>query len=234
MSEATFLETCFKLRGKKLLYPCAGSDVTEPFKLFAPYLDELIFVDINYQFHRPKLLSFTGWTEDVTQASLVGPPSIEMAYIKCNDLCYREMKPAWFSRTYVNDSTRHKVKVTLRRGFGQYALNELGDHELGVFFHRGDSSGEGGSNVFYFGNRPSRHPPLANLLEKIQRKLAYPAIVVSDGSNADVRQLRRASSSNEGFFEPFKLHNLLWEPIWRAPFFDRFCVYWRVSRFDDA
>jgi hypothetical protein len=61
---------------------------------------------------------------------------------------------------------------------------------LGVFMHRGDSQGEGGSNVWFLANRRRDHEPVSNLWDKISIRLADQSIVVTDGSNCRIRQIR--------------------------------------------
>jgi hypothetical protein len=88
--------------------------------------------------------------------------------------------------------------VNRRRGFGQYALtNEFSDASIGVFVHRGDSPGEGGSNVYYLANRARDHEPCSNLLAKLVTKLAHRALIVSDGSNSRCRKLKRFHCCND-------------------------------------
>lgn len=96
-----------------------------------------------------------------------------------------------------------------RRGFGQYALHELPDGSLSMFMHRGDSPGEGGSNVFYLSNRRTSHKPLSSLMSVIKRKLAYPALIASDGSNTTISELM-ASAKGSNEIKAFESHCLQW------------------------
>jgi hypothetical protein len=57
--------------------------------------------------------------------------------------------------------------------------------------HRGDSVGESGSNVFFLGNRKCDHEPLSNLFNKLACKLSDHALVITDGSNARPKFLRK-------------------------------------------
>jgi hypothetical protein len=91
---------------------------------------------------------------------------------------------------YNRISDGRRTKVVRRRGFGQYALAEFPAQSIGVFVQRGDSSGEGGSNVNYLANKKRDHEPLSNLFSKLSCKLSDPALVISDGSNANRKFLR--------------------------------------------
>ena len=62
-------------------------------------------------------------------------------------------------------------KVTLRKGFGQFAILELEDNSLDYFVHRGDGMGEGGNAVFYLGNQKLRYKPISKLFDTLIKKI---------------------------------------------------------------
>ena len=99
--------------------------------------------------------------------------------------------------------------VVQRRGFGQYALHEVPDSSLHMFLHRGDSGGEGGSGAYFLSNHRMAHPPLSMLLNVLKRKLSYPALVGSDGSNTSIQQLSSASTGNESVVQ-FTSNGMRW------------------------
>ena len=183
--------------GRSFFYPCAGNDWDEPLAAFAAWFDEFHFVDLYYQFSRYSLIKSSGWTLVPASTTRDGPADDAIRYVLTDSSSYRDISPAWLRETYACQQSGRTVRITRRRGFGQYALDELPDASLGVFFHRGDSSGEGGSNTWFLANRKAGHPPLACLFDKIKRKLAYPALIVSDGSNTNIRQLRMASQASD-------------------------------------
>lgn len=81
---------------------------------------------------------------------------------------YRFLAPSKLAETYERVGDRRRITVIRRRGFGQYALStEFADGSVGVFMHRGDISGEGGSNIYYLANMQSRHEPVGNLFDKL-------------------------------------------------------------------
>lgn len=163
------------LPGRIFFYPSAGSDWMEPLTQFIEWMDEFRFIDIRYQFKNARPIPLGGWDLLEDSAVLLGPAVSRGHILQDGKGCeFRHIEPAWLSHAYRNPRDGRQVLVTRRRGFGQYALHELPDSSVGVFWHRGDSAGEGGSNVWYLANRPRRHPPLSNLFEVIKRKLAYP------------------------------------------------------------
>jgi hypothetical protein len=215
--------------GKSLLYPCAGSDWEQPFQVFAGYVSEFIFVDIGYQFREPAPMGFEGWDICESETRTIGQPFDEMRYIVAGNTRYRDIEPAWLVQTFRQQKTGRTVTVTRRRGFGQYAIDELRDASLGVFFHRGDSSGEGGSNVFYLANRKFGHRPLDRLFDNLKRKFTFPALIASDGSNTQVRQLRRVAMEPESQVSEFSSFGLLWKKVARIPWQRGDTVLWRVT-----
>ena len=54
---------------------------------------------------------------------------------------------------------------------------------------------EADRNVYFLANRPRTYDPCSNLFEKLSYRLADRALVVSDGSNALIRQLLRFHNS---------------------------------------
>ena len=183
--------------GRTFIYPCAGNDWDEPLAAFATWFDEFHFVDLDYQFSRHSLIKSSRWTLVPASATFDGPADDAIRYVQTETSAYRDISPAWLRETYACQQSDRTIRITRRRGFGQYALDELPDASLGVFFHRGDSTGEGGSNTWFLENWKARHPPLGCLFDKSKRKLAYPALIVSDGSNTHIRQLRTASQASD-------------------------------------
>jgi hypothetical protein len=111
---------------------------------------------------------------------------------------YRYLQPSRLLETYLRIGDQRQIAVIRRRGFGQYALSEeFADGSIGVFMHRGDGEGEGGSNVYFLANMPAKYEPLSNLFDKLSRKLANRALIVSDGSNCRIERLRKRDWQRE-------------------------------------
>ena len=217
------------VKGKTFLYPSAGSDWAQPFNLFAPHVNELIFVDINYKFVSVKPLIFEGWEECSEEAQLIGPAIYKMRHVHNGKAKYRDIEPAWLKQKFIHLDTGKQVTVTRRRGFGQCAIDEIPNSSLGVFFHRGDSMGEGGSGVIYLGNRKLKHSPLSQVLDNLKRKLAFPALIASDGSNSDIKHLGRVARDSLSELSEFSQFGLRWKQVMRIPWRIGDTVLWRVT-----
>jgi hypothetical protein len=193
------------------LYPCAGLDVAQPISEFGMQFDTMLFVDLGYQFgsrfHAP---SIDGWSELEESVRIEGPKESSLKVFKSGKHCRKEVEPAWRKSIYQHTQSGRHVNIVFRRGYGQYALQEIADGTLGMFLHRGDSQGEGGSGVCYLSNRRMQHAPLSNLLNAIKSKLALPALIGSDGSNTSIRQLYEAAQEDDTLTE-FNQHGLLWK-----------------------
>ena len=231
------LDALKDIPGRSFLYPCAWEDWNDVLPAFADHFDNFIFVDICYQFKSPKSIRIPGWNQLTDQTVLIGPPQDSMRQIVDGTSRYRDITPAWLSEEFVNDVGR-VIKVTRRRGFGQFALDEVPDDSMGVFCHCGDSPGEGGSNSWYIANRRCSFPMLSNLFDKIKRKLAYPALIVSDGSLSTIRHLTRPTGTQKG--SAFSTHGIVafthfgldWRPVGELlgrPHDPRRRIIWRVQ-----
>lgn len=140
---------------------------------------------------------------DLIERRLDGEPTARPER-RSNERPYRFVKPAYLTEVFVRRIDGRRITAIRRRGFGQYALAELDDRSVNVFVHRGDSEGEGGSNVFYLANLRRNHEPCSNLFEKLARKLAPRALIISDGSNARIRPLRRFHNKNIAGHEAYR------------------------------
>ena len=219
------------LPGRIFLYPCAGKDWSQAVQVFGEGLDELRFVDINYQFRTPAPIEVDGWSSIAGAESLSGPAIANMTTrADSSGRRYRNIDPAWFSEMYRHQGGGQTVRITRRRGFGQYALHELPDASLGVFFHRGDSDGEGGSGTWFLANKKRSHPPLSMLFDVLKRKLAYPALIASDGSNTTVKALRDTAQEKAGPPDTFVAMGLRWQDVGHMlGKHSRLTVIWKVT-----
>ena len=175
---------------KILLYPSAGKeDWKIAFEQFIEKVDKFIFADINYNLQ--DLLKFKKHLSSIGVIDLeeiIGSFDEAIQVIDNGDERYKDMKPAYYKVVikYKNDLKT----VIFRKGFGQYALNELDDNSLYCFYHRGDGQGECGSDVFYLGNRNMKHKPIGKLFNLLIKKLANKSLIISDGSNTDSKILK--------------------------------------------
>lgn len=171
------------VRGGLFYYPASGGDLKEPIKCFSGHLNAFHFCDIGYlELDRLR----TPLKTPPTQISYSGPlkASLERRF------GYRHIEPGKRVETYQRQGEEPLI-VVRRRGFGQMGLAEFPERSISVFMHRGDSQGEGGSNIWFFSDRDSRYPPLARLFSTLQSRLLDRALVVTDGSNTSKAFLKR-------------------------------------------
>ncbi len=216
--------------GKIFMYPCAGNDISEPVQVFGESYDTFVFVDIKYS-GESKVPEIPGWNEVRGSHRRVGSTNASIRLVQDGRFKFRVIDPEWFLADYINEKTGRKILVVRRRGFGQYALLELQDGSLSMFMHRGDSPGEGGSNVYYLDNRETSHKPISNLLELIKRKMTKPALIASDGSNTRIPELRDAAKGVDSM-EFFNSHGLTWRLQPAAEFLSSRTKVWKVSQQD--
>lgn len=229
--------------GKSLYYPAAGDDMQEAISVFYGYVSKFYFCDLMY----PRGIDsrLTGCSDLPTNLcntplSLIRRGNIradlEYGYDKSNRR-YRWLEPSSVACTY-SGPEGFQVYIIYRRGFGQMGLSELTAPELGVFMHRGDSAGEGGSGVSYLANKKRRFQPLSMLFDLIASRAGDSMIIVSDGSGTDVSELQKYSSSNRCGSEiydqikesTFEEYDFLWRCIgWMQPRYGPTLV-WGLSR----
>lgn len=163
-------------RKRVLFYPCAGGDVDTPVAAFNAIIDEFWFVDVNYRVRRlPRLrgprienIESTNWT---------------LGDSDCLVTTQRFQNPRFNKSLCLNFVT----------GDGKTAFDNLfadnkNDRELSIFFHRGDSQAEGGSNVYWLNTMDSDDNE-SGLLQHVLTKMEIPGILCTDGSNA-IEELR--------------------------------------------
>jgi hypothetical protein len=220
-----FLRTRVWHPNASLYYPCAGQDWKEVLALFGPWMQSLRFCDLKYQFDAGWSSS---WPEDWALAGgawrVTGPMVSQVRRLHF----FRHVDPAMLRGAVRHVSTGRVVDLRFRRGFGQQGLHEIPDGTLDVFLHRGDGIGEGGSDVWFLANRPAAHAPLARLLDVIARKLRYPGLIGSDGSNTDIRQLRQAAYNDPNAPTRFNAQGLSWRRVGDVPFRGHLTVFWEV------
>ena len=215
------------------MYPCSGLDVPDVVQTFGDLFDTFLFVDIRYDFSRLNTPPVSGWEEVPGTRRLEGKPADHVRHLQSGRRHFRHVEPAWLRADYLHLRSGRTIEICLRRGFGQYALQELTDGTMGMFLHRGDSSGEGGSGVMYLANRRLSHPPLSMLFDAIKQKLTMPALIASDGSNTRIRELSLAGGGDDSI-TTFTRFGLLWQRNMNIarPGDRRITVVWSVSLCD--
>ena len=188
------------VRGTIFFYPAALTDHRQPLKLFMDVIDEFWFADTNY----PTELRMTPALKGRAGVRLIssettGPVTAVMENrVDSTGNSYRHLLPSKLVEKYERENGT-TITVVRRRGFGQIALTtEFPERSIGVFMHRGDSPGQGGSNAYFLANKRTRYEPCGNLLDKLSSRLTDRAIVITDGSNTSIGPLCRFHGSELG------------------------------------
>jgi hypothetical protein len=188
------------LQGGYLFYPCAGSDWSPFIERFGDHVGEFHFCDVGYE-NLQDLASRSPFSHPssyrLVTTEIEGPPVVRMQW-PTKDRPYRELKPGRLRQVYERVSDGVRLTIIRRRGFGQYALGEFPNRSISVFVHRGDSPGEGGSNICFLANKDRRHEPLSHLFSKLTERLTDPARIISAGSNTS-RSLQRKLRGRQRF-----------------------------------
>jgi hypothetical protein len=147
-------ESLKAIDGTTLFYPCSGTDLVVPLRLFSPTVSEFWFVDVAY-FRNDIAYCWNGERADqvkgvfseeddyeLIEKTIDGPPTarMETRTIPNTHRQYPYLEPCVLTETYRHRPTSKTVKVHRRRGFGVCAFDKV-ISSLGVFFYRGDSEG---------------------------------------------------------------------------------------------
>lgn len=157
-------------RKRALFYPCAGADIQAPVQAFSAIVDEFWFVDCNYYTRRqPRVM---GRHLDLETVERVLPQ------------CAAKV----MTQKYTHSKFNKSLEVNLVTGDGKSVFDELfatdhKDRSLSIFFHRGDSQGESGSDVFWLDVVDCEGKERGHL-DAVLGQLESPGIICSDGSNA--------------------------------------------------
>jgi len=193
------------MQDRFLFYPCSGGDLVTPIRLFAPHIHSFWFVDTAY--FRPghqdtRHIGLDRPADEIApvladhsdfkleQVSITGP-----ATWPCHGTGH-EIEPCIRSETYKHRHTGQTITVNLRRGYGYsgFINDDLG--ELGIFFYRGDSWGEGGSGAHW----------LHSHMDVICSKLVEGGLLVTDGpSKWSSRRGRYGFFCNNRYYSPQEL-----------------------------
>lgn len=214
------------------MYPCAGGDIAEPIQVFGGLFDTFLFVDLQYNVQSAEP-AIPGWNIVAGSQRRLGSSNSSVRHCSVGLSRFRVIDPEWFFSDYKNEANGKRISIVRRRGFGQYALQELPDGSLSMFMHRGDSPGEGGSNVFYLANRRTSHEPLSNLMNVLKCKLGYPALIASDGSNTTVPELVDTATGNAEV-KSFVRYGLYWQRYLATDLLSGSTKVWQVSQHESG
>jgi hypothetical protein len=226
---------------RHLFYPASGFDWNEIILRFVDHVDGFHFCDCNEYLDLEKL-ALEPLFEDpgayrCVDRRIEGSPKAEKRSPTV-DHNHFELERGFLVEVFERVADGRQFRVIRRRGFGQCALAEFSEASIGVFVHRGDSPGEGGSNAYFLGNRKRSYEPLSNLFDKLALKLCNPALVVSDGSNADAAFLKAFHHQKISGAQAFDIlrnePHARWRSDWRCVGYigsrNGPTIIWRVER----
>ncbi|MDD5084380.1 MAG: hypothetical protein PHT88_05645 [Candidatus Moranbacteria bacterium] len=174
---------------KKLFYPCSGDDWKSIFDMFIDEIDDFIFADLYYS--NPdgfvEILQSNDFIGNINMI-IEGNPNAKLSTsTEPDSKIHNDIDPCYIRVSF--EYKNNPKQILFRKGFAQYALNEIDDDSLDYFCHRGDSMGEGGSNVYFLSNRNSDHEPISRLFDKLVGKLKEDSYILSDGSNVAFKKM---------------------------------------------
>jgi hypothetical protein len=205
-----------EVEGTTFFYPAAGADTQDFVSLLAPGITRFIFNDLHYSSWTDRIVPVPDGWRLVSREGWNLEARDDMPQQRCGShgAC-RHLSPSVLEEVFTRDGC--EIRVHRRRGYGAYALRDQGPASIGVFAHRRDSMGEGGSNLWFLANRPRRHGPLSNLWDQLRPRLAPKALVISDGSLTRFRFLGleagrepRASYEARKAAGPVRAHGCTW------------------------
>lgn len=173
------------------------------------YIDTFWFCDTHYQAALnlpPVLLPDSGFR--IVQAKKDGVVGARSENRKDSlGLTYKFLKPSRLNETYER-LDGYRISVIRRRGYGQIAISaEFCSSSIGVFMHRRDSPGDGGSKVFFLGNFNARYAPCGRLFDQLSLKLTDRSLIISDGSNSTIPWVKRFHDKRIGGSEAYRKHS---------------------------
>jgi len=177
------------IKDTTLFYLCSGHDLDIPINLFAPTVSDFMFVDKGYFCPGDQCMRSYGWDKSADEQmpllakdnhykfidkNISGPAKAQLeTRIDTNTGdSYPYLEPCILSEAYEHIPSGREIRIHRRRGFGTFYFKNY-ISSLGVFFYRGDSQGEGGSNDRWL------YP---NRIRDILNKLCSGGFIVTDGS----------------------------------------------------
>ena len=172
-------------QSRRLFYPCAGKDIVDPIMAFLPHIDEFWFVDLR-EFDVKKLLA----NHEITFLQREGS-EITGHYLREKNRPFRLTNECVVCR-HVPTERQFTINYCFGSGRGYNAFRAVvkdPSKKLSVFYYRGDSPGEGGSDFRWLGNK---------MLRYVLAEIEPGGLLVTDGSmgHPQLRKFYRQSSAD--------------------------------------
>jgi hypothetical protein len=222
---------------KKLFYPCAGPDWRDAFRYFSKEVDEFVFCDLKYKFNPKNLNRFLIGNNEYEDISFTLSAPVRIVDHTSNFENVKLM-PAEYTKFVKHKISNKTKKIIFKMESAQNCLDHFNDEEIYVFFHRGDSEGEGGSDLHFFTNKRNYDGTAENLYSRLIKKLAPISFVASDGSNNDVireqklnlQDMTDEQIENEIIGKNFMHDNLEWTCVKRLNDKNGPTLVWKVIK----
>lgn len=177
---------------KILFYPCCGDDDwKEAFKVFESDIDLFIFSDIKDLTRKIKLNIFGYQLKE----DLITIESGKQRRYDRELKSFREIEVLKIIKKYISKKNEQFKEIHFYRDNAQYVLNDLENNSIDIFFHRGDSPGEGGSNLYFLEENKYLSKPyddnFGDLYDVLAQKLKNSSRVVTDGSNSTKYEIKK-------------------------------------------
>ena len=176
--------------GTALFYPCSGNDLATPIRLFSPFVTDFWFVDKAYFTPGHQNTRCYGFDAPANRVAPVLDGNVHYVLLDRSirgipmwPTSAADVDPCVLTETYRHLPSGITIRVRRRRGYGFSAFNQEVD-QIGVFFYRGDSLGEGGSGNLWLAPRR---------VNEICAKLPDGGLIATDGSQR--KRLRNRTSS---------------------------------------
>ena len=185
-------ELCQHFQSRALFYPCAFHDIDTPIGTFLPYINEFWFADVAYNHRRRP-------TPNVARY-----PQESRSHFELTGQTIRRRLPYTIpvtSTVYSAPELGCSFKVNLCEGRGYDVFHTVfrkTGRKLSVFFHRGDSEGEGGSDFYWLSHYPHPRGRGKGMFDYVLNSIELDGLIVTDGSNAMPEFAKFHSNNNVG------------------------------------
>ena len=155
----------------QLFYPCCGHDTMYPLWLFKGMIHTFHFADPN-RIALPNVENLSDFNERPDQITTQDTLDKQLYIVR------QKSTPSYYIERWEQRDSKKRMDVFSHLSDGANVLENL--KSISIFFYRGDSIGEGGSGIMWFG------PELFN---KVLDKLVDGGLIITDGSNPDKKHL---------------------------------------------
>ena len=172
---------------KTLFYPCCGSDFISPIASFHDIIDTFYFCCLeDQQIDNTELQKWLLGFKLVSNNVKVKFP---VKHTKIENRGYNEQKKAEkYLDVWKNIKTGREIKIyrVIQDGLTMLLYDPILS-QIGIFFYRGDGSGDGGSGIgWLMTDKDKTESYLEYNIHHVLQRLSENGLIVTDGSNSGV------------------------------------------------